>query len=219
MQGRQGPGYDPWDRSSGKLLAATNGNGSGKQRAIPQRPPGMTRVEHPPQTTRVARPQRQPKPPKSWRRRLLIFAIVFFACGLIAFAIGFALVNYFAGIGNSAGAANTATDFMLALKSQNYDQAYNDLDAKITISVTKDEFKQMALADDHCFGQVTDFNEVPGSAITSADNTTQSYTYDVTRNKLTKTYKLTLTLQKDPDGNWDITSYGGDLGPTTPTCK
>jgi hypothetical protein len=138
---------------------------------------------------------------------------------LIAFAIGFALVNYFAGIGNSAGAANTATDFMLALKSQNYDQAYNDLDAKITISVTKDEFKQMALADDHCFGQVTDFNEVPGSAITSADNTTQSYTYDVTRNKLTKTYKLTLTLQKDPDGNWDITSYGGDLGPTTPTCK
>jgi hypothetical protein len=219
MQGRQSPAYDPWDRSSGKLLAATNGNGSGKQRAIPQRPPGMTRVEHPPQSTRVARPQRQPKPPKSWGRRLLIFAIVFVACGLIAFAIGFALVNYFAGIGNSAGAANTATDVMLALKSQNYDQAYNDLDAKITISVTKDEFKQMALADDHCFGQVTDFNEVPGSAITSADNTTQSYTYAVTRTKLTKTYKLTLTLQKDPDGNWDITSYGGDLGPTSPTCK
>jgi hypothetical protein len=219
MQGRQSPGYDPWDRSSGKLLAATNGNGSGKQRAVPQRPPGRTRVEHPPQTTRVARPQRQPKPPKSWGRRLLIFAIVFVACGLIAFAIGFALVNYFAAIGNNAGAANTAADFLLALKSQNYDQAYNDLDAKITISVTKDEFKQMTLADDHCFGQVTDFNEVPGSAITSADNTTQSYTYAVTRTKLTKTYKLTLTLQKDPDGNWDITSYGGDLGPTTPTCK
>ena len=219
MQGRQGPGYDPWDRSSGKLLAATNGNGSGKQRAIPQRPPGRTRVENPPQTTRVARPQRQPKPPKSWGRRLLIFAIVFVACGLIAWGIGYALVNYFVAIGNNAGAANTVADFLPALKSQNYDQAYNDLDAKITISVTKDEFKQMALADDHCFGQVTDFNEVPGSAITSADNTTQSYTYDVTRNKLTKTYKLTLTLQKDPDGNWDITSYGGDLGPTSPTCN
>ena len=219
MQGRQSPGYDPWDRSSGKLLAATNGNGSGKQRAIPQRPPGMTRVEHPPQSTRVARPQRQPKPPKSWGRRLLVFAIVFVACGLIAFAIGFALVNYFTGIGNSAGAANNISDFMLAIKHQNYDQAYNDLDAKITISATNDEFKQMALADDHCFGQVTDFNEVPGSATTSADNTTQSYTYVVTRNKLTKTYKLILTTQKDPDGNWDITSYGNDLGPTTPTCK
>ena len=90
MQGRQSPGYNPWDRSYVKLVAATNANGNGKQRAIPQRPPGMTRVEHPPQSTRVARPQRQPKPPKSWWRRLLIFAIVFVACGLIAFAIGFA---------------------------------------------------------------------------------------------------------------------------------
>ena len=219
MQGRQGPGYDPWDRSSGNLLAATNGNDSGKQRAIPQRPPGMARVEHPPQKTRVARPQHQSKPPKSWWRRLLLIAFVFVACGVIAGAIGFALVNYFTGIGNSAGAANTATDFMLALKSQNYDQAYNnDLDAKITILVTKDEFKQMAQADDHCFGLVTDFNEVPGSAIYSTD-TMQSYTYNVSRTRLSKTYKLTLTLQKDPDGNWDITNYGGDLGPTTPTCK
>jgi hypothetical protein len=170
MQEPQSPGNNPWDRSSGKLVAATNG----KQRAIPQRPPGMTRVEHPPQSTRVARPQRQPKPPKSWGRRLLVFAIVFVSCGLIAWGIGYALVNYFWGIGNSVGAANTTTDFMLALKSQNYDQAYNDLDANITVSATKDEFKQMALADDRCFGQVTDFNEVPGSATTSADNTTQS---------------------------------------------
>ena len=220
MQGRQNPGYDPWDRSSGKLLAATNGNDSGKQRAIPQRPPGMPKVKHPPQTTRVARPQRQSKPPKSLWRRLLFIAIIFVACGVIAGVIGFALVNYFTGIGNSAGAANTATDFMLSLKSQNYDQAYNnDLDAKITISVTKDEFKQMAQADDHCFGLVTDFNEVPGSATSSTDSTIQSYMYNVSRNKLSKTYKLTLTLQKDPDGNWDITSYGGDLGPTAPTCK
>lgn len=220
MQGRQGQGYDPRDRSSGKLLASTNGNDSGKQRAIPQRPPGMPRVENPPQTPRVARPQRQPKPTKSWGRRLLFISLIFAACAVIAGIVGFALVNYFTGIGYSAGAANTATDFMLALKSQNYDQAYNnDLDAKITISVTKDEFKQMALADDHCFGLVTDFNEVAGSAISSINDSSQSYTYNVSRNQLSKTYKLTLTLQKDPDGNWDITSYGGDLGPTAPTCK
>jgi hypothetical protein len=220
MQGRKGQGYDSWDPSSGKLLAATNGHDSGKQRAIPQRPPGMPRVEHPPQKTRVARPQRQSKPPKRLWRRLLFIAIIFVTCGVIAGAIGFALVNYFTGIGYSAGAANTATDFMLALKSQNYDQAYNnDLDAKITISVTKDEFKQMAMTDDHCFGLVTDFNEVPGSAITSTDATTQSYTFNVSRNKLAKTYQLTLTLQKDPNGNWDITSFGNELGPTTPTCQ
>ena len=220
MQGRQGQAYYPWYRSPGKLLAATNGNDSGKQRAIPQRPPRMPRVEHPPKTTRIARPQRQSKSPKSLWRRLLFIAIIFVACGVIAGIIGFALVNYFTGIGNSAGAANTATDFMLALKSQNYDQAYdNDLDAKITISVTTDEFKQLALKDDHCFGVVSDFNEVPGSAVSSTNNSTQSYTYNVSRAKLTQTYKLTLTLQKDPDGNWDITSYGSDLGPTTPTCK
>jgi hypothetical protein len=219
MQGRQGPEYDPRDRSSGKLLAATNSNGSGKQRAIPQRPPGMTRVKHPPQTKRVARPKRQPKSPKSRLRRLLIFAILLFACAVIASGIGIALVNYFSGIGNSAGAANTATDFVLALKSQNYDQAFHDLDANITISVTEAQFKQMALADDHCFGQVTDFNEVAGSAVSSADNTTQSYTYKMSRNKLATTYKLTIILQKDPNGNWDLTSYGSDLGPSTPTCK
>ena len=220
MQGRQGKGYDPWDRSSGKLLAATNGNDSGKQRAVPQRPPGMPRVSHPPKTNRVARPQRRSKPPKSLWRRLLFIVIIFVACGVIAGIIGFALVSYLTGIGNSAGAANTATDFMLALKSQNYDQAYNnDLDAKITISVTKDEFKQMALADDHCYGLVNDFNEIAGSATSSADATTQSYTFNVSRTKLTKTYKVTLTLQKDPDGNWDITSYGSDLGPAAPTCK
>jgi hypothetical protein len=220
MQGRQGQGYDPRDRSSGKLLAMKNGNDSGKQRAIPQRPPGMPRVGNPPRTPRVARPQRQSKPTKSCRRRLLFISLVIVACAVTAGIVGFALVNYFTGIGNSAGAANTATDFLLSLKSQNYDQAYNnDLDAKITISVTKDEFKQMALADDHCFGVVTDFNEVPNSAVSSTSDSTQSYTYNMSRTKLTKTYKLTLTLQKDPDGNWDITSYGADLGPSIPTCN
>ncbi len=218
MQGRKSQGNGPSDRSSSESLASANG--SGKQRTIPQRPPGMTRIEHPPLTPRVSRPQRQSQPPKRWRRRLLILGTIFIACGLLAGAIGYALYNYFAGIGNSAGAANTAADFMLALKSQNYDQAFNDLDARITISLTSDAFKQMAVADDHCYGQVTDFNEEAGSAVTSADNNTQSYTYDVTRGKLTKTYKLTLTLQKDPNGNWDITKYdGGDLGPAPPTCQ
>lgn len=220
MQGRQSQGYDPRDRSTGKLLATTNGNDSGKQRAIPQRPTGMPRVENRPQTPRIARPKRRQKPTRSFGRKLIFIALIFVACAVIAGIVGFALVNYFTGIGSSAGAANTATDFMLALKSQNYDQAYNNnLDAKITISVTKDEFKQMALADDHCFGVVTDFNEVAGSAVSSTNDSTQSYTYNVSRAKLTNTYKLTLTLQKDPDGNWDITSYGGDLGPTAPTCK
>ena len=77
----------------------------------------------------------------------------------------------------------------------------------------------MALANDHCFGVVTDFNEVSGSAVSSNNDTTQSYTFSVSRKQLQKPYQLTLTLQKDPNGNWDITSYGAGLGPSTPNCK
>lgn len=217
MQGRQGQGYDFWDRSPGESFASANG--SEKQRAIPQRPPGMTRIKQPPQTPRVSRPQHPNRTSKSWRRRLLVLGVILLACGLLAWGIGYALTNYFVGIGSSAGAANMATDFLLALKDSNYDQAYNDLDAKITISLTKDTFKQMALADDHCYGQVTDFKEEAGSSTSSADNNTQTYAFDVSRSKMSKTYKLTLTLQKDPNGDWDITSYGDDLGPATPSCK
>ena len=217
MQGRQGQGYDSWDRSPGESLASANSGG--KQRAIPQRPPGMTRVKQPPQTPRVSRPQRQNRMSKVWRRRLLVLGLILLACALLAWGIGYALANYFVGIGSSSGAANTATDFLLALKDANYNQAYTDLDARITISLTNDAFKQMALADDHCYGQVMDFNEEAGSATTSADNNTQTYTFDLSRSKLSKTYKLTLTLQKDPTGDWYITSYGNDLGPVTPTCK
>src|SRR5260370_6201594 len=115
MQGRQGQGNDPWNRSTSEPHVAANG--TGKQRAIPQRPPGMTRIERPPQTLRVSRPQRQAQPPKSWRRRLLILAVVLLACALLAWGIGYALVNYFVAIGTSPAPPNPATHFLPPLKS------------------------------------------------------------------------------------------------------
>jgi hypothetical protein len=220
MLGRQGQGQgkDPWDRTSRNTNDALNGNGgSGKQRAVPQRPPGMARLDTPPAVQRVSRPQRQ-KPPKSRGRRFLIAVIVLGIAAILVFAIAYGLANYFLGIGNSAGSANTATDFLLNLKSQTYDQAYKDLDATITGTLHPQDFQNMAQADDRCYGPVTDFNEVAGSATISADGNTQSFTYTMTRSKLTKTYSLTLTLQKDSDGNWDITNFGNDLGPAPPTC-
>ncbi len=225
MQGRQGQGKEgkePWDRTSSDSHAALNG--TGKQRAVPRRPPGMAKLDTPPAVQRVGRPQRQTKPPKTWRRRLLIFGGILVICGIITFVIAYGLTNLFIGVGQSSGAANTATDFLLNLKSQNYDQAYKDLDATITVTLRPEDFKQMALQDDHCYGLVTDFNEVQGSATTSSDNNTQSYTYDITRSKLTKTYQMTLTIHKDSDGNWDITNYSSngnnlELGPAPPTCK
>jgi len=219
MQGRYGKsqGNDPWDRTSSDSHAALNG--SGKQRAMPRRPPGMTRLDTPPTTHRIARPQRQEKPPKKRGRRFLIFVAALAICALLVFVVVYGLANYFLSLGSSAGAANTTTDFLLNLKSQNYAQAYKDLDAVITISQHPQDFQSMGQADDRCYGPVKDFNEVAGSATTSSDGNTQSYAYTMTRSKLSKPYQLTLTLQKDSDGNWDITSYGADLGPAPPTCK
>ena len=216
MQGRQGRGKDPWDRPSRDKNDALNG--SGKQRVSPQRPPRMARLDTPPAVQRVSRPQRQQKPPKSRRRRLLIALIVLGIGAMLVFIIAYGLVNYFIGIGNSAGPANTAVDFLLNLQDQHYDLAYKDLDATITGTLHPEDFQKMALADDRCYGPIKDFNEVEGSATSSNNGNTQSFTYDMTRGKLTKTYQLTLTLQKDSDGNWDITSFGNDLGPAPPTC-
>lgn len=220
MQGRQGRGKDPWDRPSRGNSDALNG--SGKQRAVPQRPPRMTRLDTPPAVQRVARPQRQQKPPKSRRRRFLIALIVLIVGALLVFIIAYGLVSYFIGIGNSAGPAQTATDFLLNLQSQTYDQAYKDLDATITGTLHPQDFQAMAQANDKCYGTIKDFNEVAGSAVVT-DNS-QSFTYSMTRSKLTKPYSLTLTLQKDTDGTWDITKFTdgngtpNDLGPAPPTC-
>lgn len=219
MAGRQGQDNDSWDRLSGGPLAATNG--TGKQRAIPRRPPGMSRVDRPPQTPRVGRPQRQ-APRKG--RRLLILGAVFLVCGLLACVIGFAAVKYFTGISESAGAANTASDFLTNLANQNYNQAYKDLDGSITLQTAPDVFNSQAQQDDRCYGTVTTFTEVDGSATISADNATQGFTYTVTRAK-TKSYQLHLTLHKDNYGNWYITNYGdssgngNNLAPGLPACK
>src|SRR5713101_2651963 len=122
MPERQGQGREPWDRSSSGPIAASNG--TGKQRALPPRPRSMTRIDSPPQTPRVGRPQRPAPPPRTWQRRLLLLGAVFLGCGLLAWLIGYAIVNYFIGIGASAGASNTASDFLVNLSNQDYDQAY-----------------------------------------------------------------------------------------------
>lgn len=221
MQGRRGQGSGPWDRSSDEPHDDRSGlNGTGKHRSVPQRPPGMTRLAQPPATPRVARPQRRPsRPQKSLRRRLLIFSVIIVVGIILVAVIVYGLTNLLIGINTSAGAATTAADFLTNLKSADYDQAYTDLDATITVSLPLNEFKQLALADDHCYGAVTDFNEVSGSATVSADGNTQGFVYDVTRSKLPKPYQLHLTLQKDSNGDWNITGYGKDLGPAPPTCK
>jgi hypothetical protein len=135
---------------------------------------------------------------------------------VLACVIGFAAANFFSASNASSGAATTSADFLHQLSARNYDQAFDDLGANITVQTTQDEFIREAQHDDTCFGPVTNYTEVPGSA--TNQNNTQTYTYTVTRGKLSKPYQLKLTLQQDNYGDWKITDYGTNLGPKTPTC-
>lgn len=228
MSGRQGQDNVPWDRSSSQRLAAFNGNGTGKQRSIPQRPSNMARMNRPPNTPRIARPQREGSKPRSVRRRLFIWGFVFIICALLACGIGYAAVNFFSAINASQGPANTVTDFLSNLQSQNYNSAFNDLAPTLTIQMTSQQFTQQAQNDDRCYGPVTDYSEVANSATTSTDDKTQSFTYNITRtlNGKAKTFQMHISLQQDSTtSNWRISSYGNgssttnDLGPGQPPCS
>ncbi|MEO8972905.1 MAG: hypothetical protein ABI406_15065 [Ktedonobacteraceae bacterium] len=229
MPGRQGQDNEPWDKFSSQRLAAYNGNGTGKQRSIPQRPSTMSRMNRPPSTPRIARPRREEAKPRSTRRRLLVWGFVFIVCALLACGIGYAAVNFFSAINASQGPANTVTDFLSNLQSQNYNAAFNnDLAPTLTVQMTAQQFTQQAQEDDQCYGQVTDYSEVANSATTSTDDKTQSFTYNITRTLSgnAKTYQMRITLQQDSTtSNWKISSYSNnssttnDLGPGQPPCS
>ena len=221
MWGRQDPDNERLRRSFREYPAGVNGNGTGKKRGIPQRPPNMARIGQPPTTPRVGRPQREAPRPRNWRRRLVIWGVIFVVCSLLACGIGYAAVNFFAATNANAGAATTVTDFLTAISNQNYNQAYNDLDATITVQTSPEDFKQEAQNDDHCYGPVTNYSEVPDSAVQN-NAQSYSYSYSITRSKLAHPYTLRLTLQQDTYGNWKISSFGNsnnDLGPAQPTCS
>ena len=217
-RGRSGQDNEPWDRTSSQDYDAVNG--TGKQRAMPRRPRNLTRLDAPPPTPRVGRPKREAPPPKKWRRRLIISAVVLVFCCIAAYAIGYGAYNFFAATNATSGAATTSADFLSALQQQKYDQAYNDLGPTITVQTAPDDFKQQAQLDDKCYGTVTDYSEISGSAI---QNNAQSYTYSfsITRSKLAKPYTLTMTILQGQYGDWKISTYGNnnDLGPGQPPCS
>lgn len=215
MEGRPGQRGDSWDKTASQRLAALNG--TSKHRAMPQRPPGMARLETAPEMPRVPRPQRRTTPPpRNIRRRWIIVGSLFGVVAIIACTIGYLLAS---GIFASAGPANTVTDFVGALSSRNYDQAYKDLGPAITIPTSPQVFKQQAQALDTCYGAVTDTQS--NGATNNGDS--QTYTVTITRSKLSKPYNIQLTLkQTDPNNasSWKISSYGGTLGPTpAPACS
>ena len=219
MQERPGRGGDSEDDSYSKRLAALNGlNGTGKHRTPAQRPRSMTRVEQPPQTPRVARPKR--KPPSGLGRGLLILGGILLLCTIGACIFGYSLgSNFLTGLGASSVAATTSTDFLSSVAKQDYENAYKDLGGAVTMQLTLEQFENQAHHDDTCYGLMKSYAEVPNSAIVQGN--TQSYAYTVTREKTATAYQLRLTLQQDIEASniWKVTSYGGDLGPSTPCGK
>ncbi len=181
---------------------------TGQDRTIPQRPPGMTRLTTPPDTPRVARPQRRTVPPNKARRRIIILGSIFAIAAIIACAVGVLLAS---GLLQSSGPAATVTDFFNAISSNKYEQAYQDLGPAITIRLNQQDFSKQAQDLDQRYGPITDYKEVPNSATTQ--DTSQSYVFTIKRSKLTTSYDLRITLQQDPNEGWKITDYGTSLGP------
>jgi hypothetical protein len=182
---------------------------TGKHGAIPQRPPNMPHVDSRPETTRVPRPQLQPPTqPRRVRPRLVVLgaiaAIIAIIASVIIFLVGGA-------ISQSSGPAATTTDFLSALSSKNYDNAYQDLGPAITIRLKKEDFTRQAQAIDQQYGAITNYQEIDGSA--KVNNNTESFSYTITRKN--KSYTVTLTLQQDQNDNniWKIVDYGTTVGP------
>lgn len=232
MERRQDPSDESWRHASAKRLASLNG--TGKHSPIPQRPAGMARVDQTPSTpkierpyapkverpesSKVERPWRQAVTQQGWQRRIFLLSSICIICALLACGIGYVAFNYINGLGVSSGPALVADDFLRSLSQKNYNQAYQDLDVKITLPLSPEEFVQQAKNADRCYGQITNYSEISGSAVNQENS--QSYSYMLSRSRLSKPYQIRLTLQQDQDAsnNWKITSYGGNLGPDLAIC-
>ncbi len=217
MQGRQGPGEGPMDRPSEPRLPSLNG--TSKHRTIPQRPPGMARLETAPEIPRVPRPQREPVRPGKLRKRMFVlgagFAVAAVIAGIIGYLIGLGLTS-------SSGPVTVTVDFLTALSNTDYRKAYMDLGPAITILTTPEQFEAQAQALDRCYGPITNYTEVADSG--TNQNNIQSYAYTITRSKLSQKYQIRLKLQQNSqqkDSKWEIIDYGGSLGPreNAPACS
>ncbi len=176
-------------------------------------------------------PHSAPHAPRRRRRWGLCFILAAFLLLLCvgAAAVSYSLVANFLGatpqengstpLGTrqERSASAVAGDFMQALKSRSYLEAYNDLDDTLLVNLTADDFKSQAAHADGCYGPVSGF-QLTSSA---AGQGTAQYKYSVTRGKLFRPYQFGLTLRQS-QGIWAITAYGdGNTldSPGPPPCR
>ncbi|WP_069801584.1 hypothetical protein [Thermogemmatispora onikobensis] len=158
---------------------------------------------------------------RKWRWWWVAVALVI--CGICGFMGAFAAVNLGIGLNLSKDAAVTASNFLAALGTQDYAQAYHYLGPPMTLQPgAQSSFIAQAQRYDACFGTVVDYKQVEGTTVIQ-DNSWSS-TYEITRSKLPHSYRLTLTLQEDSNHQWRIVDYqseGADnaLAPSQPACQ
>jgi hypothetical protein len=171
----------------------------------------MDLASRPEKTQRAPRPQHRTQQPRKMHRLLIVLGTVVAIITIISFVIVFLLVG---AINQSTGPTMTAVNFLSSVSNKNYRDAYQYLAPGVTIRINPDEFTRKAGELDNQYGAITNYHENAGSAIVK--NNTQSFTYTITRDKLSKTYPLTLILQQDPnDSNiWKVVDYGTDCNAT-----
>jgi hypothetical protein len=219
MPGRWDPDEFPDHYDSADV--ANGANGLGRQRPRSHRAERRAWEREEQERSFEFEEERRP-----WRRRRwswLLFAGLVLLCGVCTFMGGFAAVSLGIGLGTSKDAAATASDFLSALGTRDYAQAYKYLGPPTTLQPgAQENFIAQAQRYDACFGTVTNYKQVEGSTILQ-DNTWSS-TYAITRSKLPRSYRLTLTLQQDSHQQWRIIDYKSEgvdnaLAPADASCS
>lgn len=155
---------------------------------------------------------------KGLKRGFGVLAVSIALVGLLLCGLGFAAYHFFTApqttVTNTAGATALANDFVQAISTRNYDQAYNDLGSPVTGQTTRTQFTQQAQSEDRCYGVITGYK----SAATTTQGDTLNYTYTMNRAKRPKSYQLYVTLQQNSAGSWQITDYNSNVDAGQPAC-
>jgi len=165
------------------------------------------------------------RPPTRRRRRFIPCLVVsLIGLALLGLLVNYALTTLFTSSssallsnGDTRSASAVASDFMDALKGQQYSKAYLDLDGAVQALLTASDFDQQAKLADHCDGVVTEYTQIDSTS----QKAVKRFTYSVTRKKLAKPYRFVLQLEQQ-GGSWTITSYGGGatlLPANTASCS
>jgi serine/threonine protein kinase len=114
-------------------------------------------------------------------------------------------------------ASAMASSFISDLNQRNYDHAYSELGSTITRGTSQQAFMQDARSEDSCHGTVATTARVDKATATQGD--TVKYEYTVKRAKMSKTYQLHLSLQRDGSGTWRVTDYNSNVDAIQPSCS